>query len=246
MRFSLLTFAVAVSLVTILAAASPAHAQGRFEVEAGFNYAFLNDKFEYEEDGALYAKARYEFSPRWRAGVVYELLETRGVTDALIFQFTDSVPTVDDFDPNATANPREFISGGGDVERNLYGLTAMYVFAGEPDLQLYLTGSVGQGELEYDNPGKQAAASIEKPDPGDPSISIGTYTLEEIRLNDRLDNVDIDLWYEIGAGIRIGLTPRWALNIQGTFRRVSPEEPHTLLPVGGSEVSTNLGVSFRF
>jgi hypothetical protein len=245
MRRSLL-LTCAAGLTVALVAGAPSHAQNRVELELGANYALISDDFAIEQEMGFHARARYAITNRLQLGLTYEERETEGDIRPLRFRFVDTLEQENLLTGQTDLiSARDFISSGGDASLTLYGLNGVFVITGESDMQLYAVASVGQGELDYENPGRDVVW---------PEKVIGDgvedrYTFEEVSLTDELglvEDTDIDFWYEVGAGIRFGFGQRWGMRLQVTFRRLSPEEPAVVMENGVSEVFPSASATFRF
>ena len=222
----------------------PAQAQDeRIEFELGVNYPLIGESFEIDQNPAFHAKFRVRLSQRFWIGGVYDVMSSEGEVESLKFQYVDEVPCFDPQNP-FTAGECSVRDGikGGDVDITLYGLTSTLVLFGEPDMQIYLTGGVGVGEVDYTNPQADGSGLPLRPDEDFDGTADGVYTFE-----DRADKTDIDLWYEFGGGIRFALgSGRFGLRLQAVYRRMSPDGKNTVLPVGVSEIVPSAGFTVRF
>ncbi|GAB4374835.1 MAG: hypothetical protein Kow0062_13220 [Acidobacteriota bacterium] len=242
--------AVRATAAWIVAAALllPAAAQQdqRIEVEAGFAYPLVGDDFEIAQDPSSFLRIRYNVSPKFQLGVLYERLSTQGDIRPLRFQFVESVPA---FDPatggTVTVPIRSQLGGGGQADLDLWGLTASYVIAGDEDFQLMLVASAGLGDLTFDNPGR-AIPLPDKPDNDMDGTPDGSYAFEDIFVSGRQDQTDLDLWYELGAAARWRIGDHWGLRVQATIRSISPDVPNTVLRAGDFQLVPSFGAVLRF
>lgn len=227
----------------------PALAQEeRFEFELGVDYPLIGENFEIDQNPGLVGKFRVRLTNRFWIGGVYNTLSSEGEVESLKFQYVDEVPCFDPDNPFSAGqcSVRDGIQGG-DVDVTLYGLTTTVVLFGEPNMQIYLTGGVGVGEIDYENPQADGSGLPLRPDEDFDGTADGVYTFEDVYIADREDKTDVDLWYEVGAGIRFGLgSGRFGLRLQAVYRRISPDGVNTVLPVGVSEVVPSAGFTVRF
>ena len=198
-----------------------------------------------------FGKFSVRLNQRFWLGAVYDTLSSDGELETLKFQYVDELPCFDPNDPFAfpapTCGVRDSIQPG-EVDVTRYGLTTTVILFGEPDMQIYLTGSAGVGEIDYTNPQEDESSLPLRPDEDFDGTADGQYTLEDVLLvTDRKDKTDIDLWYEFGGGIRFALgSGRFGLRLQVVYRRISPDGKNTVLPVGVSEIVPSAGFTVRF
>ena len=220
--------------------------QERFEIEAGYGYPLVGDRFEITQDPSWFGRVRYNFSPRFQLGVTYEQLSTNGDIRPLRFQFVDSVPAFDPGTGGTVDVPiRSQLPGSGQADLTLYGITATWVLAGESDFQIMLVASIGTGDLSFDNPGR-AIPLPDKPDADLDGTPDGTYTFDEIFISGRQDETDIDLWYEFGGAARWRFGDHWGFRIQGTIRGISTKTTNTVLRGSDWELVPSFGLVLRF
>jgi hypothetical protein len=188
-------------LVAFVGGLSAAPAQdSRIEVTVGATLGLLSQEMSMEEDTSWNFQVSYLASPTFSWGVVYEQLDT-----------------IDNLDRR---DPETDLTVNGDVSVSLYGVSALWVLAGDPEFEIFAVAAMGRGSLDYEDPL--------------PAES-------ELR-----NETDIDLWYEFGGGSRFALGENWNLRIQVTFRRISPAMPSVLLEQSEGGVFPSFLLSRRF
>lgn len=175
---------------TVLASGFSALAQEhKIEAAVGLGYPMFNNKFKVESTLSLRGRVEYRFNAALSAGVLLEQLDTKDNTGA-----------------------------GGDAKVTLYGATGTWVLAGEPLFQLFATGSLGTGKLEYDLK--------------------GTYDLPK--------DVDFTYFYEVGAGTQFIAGKHLNFRLQVVFRRYKPEENSMLIASGRTAIVPTFDICLRF
>ena len=236
--------AALVAIAGLLGAA--AAQQERFELEAGFGYPLVSNDFEIAQDPSWFVRVRFNSTPRFQVGVTYEKLSTQGDIRPLRYQFVESLPAWSPVTGGTVEVPfRSRLPGGGEVDLELWGVTASLAISGEEAVQILLVGSIGRGELWFDNPGRTFILPARPDDDGDGTPD-GVYTFEDIFISGRKDRTDIDMWYELGAAIRWRIGEHWGLRVQGVLRGVSPDGQNTVLPRGDWELVPTFGAVLRF
>ena len=190
MKRLMLAAAAASSLLT-LSGDAQAQADERVEIMAGIRYPLVSQRFEIEQSSGSTLAVAFRVSSGFYLGGRYETFSTE-----------------------------DGLERGGDVELDLYGLTASFDLNDDPDVRLLGTVSAGQGELTWENPG-----------PPDPLLADGT---------------DIDLWYEAGVAVEFHAGRRWLFRLGLAARQVRPETPSVLLRSTRAVIVPSLDIGIRF
>ncbi len=118
-----------------------------------------------------------------------------------------------------TLSTEDDFSSGADVDLDMYGARGYWVVSGDPGFELLAIAGLGIGELSWDKP--------------------------EGLMPDTPSEIDIDLWYEAGAGVQFA-GDRWNFRIQVTIRRISPKDPMPLIEGARTALVPAFNVGFRF
>lgn len=109
----------------------------------------------------------------------------------------------------------------GKVETRLYGLSAFLDFARQGSVGLYGVAGAGRGELTFANPAGAAPEGF-------------------------VNDTDVRLWYEAGAGVDFTLGGRWAARLQVTARQTEPDGRSLILDGKRFSWVPSLDVVYRF
>ena len=193
-----------------------AQKETRFEIDAGMSYPMLSKLFEIEQSTAWNAQLGYRVSPAFTLGLVYESMST---TLDLPDLRCGPFPGDEGGESRLDQEGDVFLSCGGDADLTLYGVSGTFVVAGDPGFELLTMVSFGQGKLDISAPEK-------------PSLD--------------LEDTDISLWYEVGAGAQWSRGDRWNFKFTIALRRIRPKDPNDVLSTARTAFVPAFQVGYRF
>lgn len=168
--------------------------ESHLELSGGIQYPLISQQWDMQQGLAWHLNFGYRFTPTFTLAATYENQNT-----------TSDIPNRPD----------------GDVAMKTWGLRSTWVLNGEQDFQLIGFVGLGQGSLDFTNPG------FELP----PATSNST---------------DILLWWEIGGGAQFGLSKHWVLRLQVSARQTEPKEPSIVLSETRFAFVPMAEIGFRF
>lgn len=193
-----------------------AQRETRFEIDAGVSYPMVSKLFEIEQSSAWNARLGYRATPQLTLGLVYESLNT---TLDLPDLRCGPFPADEGGEFPMDQTGEVFLTCSGDADLTLYGVSGTLVVAGDPGFELLTMLSFGQGKLDISAPDK-------------PSLN--------------LEDTDISLWYEVGAGAQWARGDHWNFKFTIALRRIRPKDPNDVLSTTRTAFVPAFQVGYRF